>query len=65
LVEDADIEPKLSQRDWAGVLAVVFVGGFFALLGLSMYLDKPVEQLDTIFGIIATIAVLYFGKKLP
>lgn len=56
--------PGLQQKDWAGVLAVALVGGFFVMLGIATILEREVPMLEALFGIVMTIAIFYFGDKL-
>jgi len=60
-VKPINIE-NFTDRDWRGILALLILGGGFALLVIAMLLDKPWAA-SGILPIMALVAQWYFKAK--
>jgi hypothetical protein len=53
---------KVTESDWRGFLALLIIGGGFALLAVAMALDKPWVA-SGILPIMALVVQWYFKAK--
>lgn len=63
VVMSDDVEPKLSQRDWTGIVSITILIGYFMLIGIKYVSGMDITELDGIGTAVGLIIGWYLRGK--